>query len=219
MRGNLNDREISSDSEASTRSGEARRLGGSSLNGSSSALVEAGAARRAGDGGTGVQNEYAEEYEPPFTNFDSDEDFFGNSNSNEQEGMNYDNNYHVGSESVSDAFSYNDQIWSFDRAPNAHLSSQMTAAPPASLSDGYRGNDLDDAASDRAVDGDEGSEADVHLASLTDAPGDADTDNGPPPTPMDTSPDIPAPREDDESDELDVVELRVNDENDKPHSN
>ncbi|RJE20466.1 ubiquitin carboxyl-terminal hydrolase [Aspergillus sclerotialis] len=215
----LNEGELSSDSEVSvSASGEARRLGGSSLNGSSSALVKAGAAHRAGDGGNAVENEYAEQYEPPFSNFDSSEDFFGNSNSTGQEGMNFDNDYDIGTGSVSDAFNYNDSMWSFDRASNAHLSSQMTAAPPASLYDGDHGNYPDDAASDRAVDGDETSEPEVRLASLTDGAGDFDAAYGPP-TPMDITQDIPAPREDDDSDELDVVELRVNDEDDKSHSN
>lgn len=217
----LNEGELSSDSEVSefTPSGEVRQLGGSSRNGSSSALVAAGAAHRAGDGGNAVENEYAEQYEPPFSNFDSSEDFFGPSNSTGQEGMNFDDNdYDIGTGSVSDAFNYNDSMWSFDRASNAHLSSQMTAAPPASLYEGDHGNYLDDSASDRAIDGDETSEPDLRLASLTDGAGDFDGAYGPP-TPMDITQDIPAPREDDDSDELDVVELRVNDEDDRPHSN
>lgn len=215
----MNDDGSVSDSGTGTpNSGEAQQLDGSSRNGSSSALIAAGAAPRADDGGAAAENEnnyYEEQYEPPFQHVNSEDD--------EEEGMHMDTEYGIASGTISDAFQHDTDYWSFDRASNAHLSSQMTAAPPGSLSDGEYQYDndnglFDDTASDRAVDGDDNSGSasssvpDLRLASLTDGAGDSFAPN----TPMDTSmADIPPPLDADDSEELDVVELRVNDDNDE----
>lgn len=212
----MNDDGSDSDSESGNpNSGKARQLGGSSRNGSSSALIAAGAAHQADDGGAEAEsdsNYYEEEYEAPFQHVNSEDE--------EDEGMHLDTDYGIASGTISNAFQHDTDMWSFDRASNAHLSSQMTAAPPASLSDGEYGNDnglFDDTASDRAVDGDDNSGSasssvpDLRLASLTDGAGDSFA----PTTPMDTSmTDIPPPLDADDSEDLDVVELRVNDDDD-----
>lgn len=204
--------ESESEWESSSPSGDAKRLGGSSRNGSSSALTGVGAAHRAGDGGlqTGAENNEDES--------SSGDDIFSTSR---QEGMNMDNDYGLGAGALTDPlhFSHDQDMWSFDRLPNAHhQSSQVTAAPPASISDGEPGGDLfEDDASNRAVDGGESSDPDLRLASLTDGAGDFASTT----TPMDTSDqvqDIPPPLDADDSEDLDVVELKVNDEDEKMHS-
>lgn len=145
----------------------------------------------------------------PFAHGSSEDgDIFGNTDA--QEGMNNENDYYTGT-SDEYRFSHHDSgMWSFQRAPNAHLSSQMTAAPPVSLSDGDDGDSdlFDDAASDRAVGGgDPGAgDPDLGLASLTDGAADSYA----PTTPMDTTiENIPPPLDADDSDEMEVVELRV----------
>lgn len=209
-------------------SGEGRRLGDSSHNGSSSGLAGAGAARHSGDGGLQTRTQKT-------TDDDDDEELPGYSNNplsgekrldwlhHGQEGMDfYENNGGFGGESDSYNPLHNDYqqpSWSFNRVLQAYgPSSQMTAAPPASISD----NDEllnDDNDSTKAVSGGDISDSETRLASLADSPG---LQGAPHPgTPMDESyhqipnldPSLTTNRDDDDEDEdMPVVELQANDE-------
>lgn len=194
-----------SDWESTGPAGEAQHLDSSSRNGSSSFLAGVGAARRAADGGQAAEsNEEGDE-------FSSGDDIYDSAA--QQEGMSLDNSYYQTGTDPYHTFNNDPGLWSFDRVADAHQQSwQETAAPPGSISEGEQHGDLfeDDGASNRAVDGGETSDADMRLASLTDGA----ADSGPPATPMDTSgsvQDIPPPLDADDSEDLDVVELKVND--------
>ncbi|EAW14313.1 putative ubiquitin-specific protease UBP12 [Aspergillus clavatus NRRL 1] len=204
-------------SRGQSPSGDGRRLGGSSRNGSSSALAGVGAAHQAGDGGlrTGVRarvnDEDDEDDAPPdYSNSPaSGEKSLGKSN--RLEGMSFDED-EFGDGAFANPLPYSSQpTWSFDRVTNAHGLSQMTTVPPGSISDDEE--DLfDDDASNKAVGGGDLSDSDLRLGALTGSP----ISRGVfPSTPMDEEPpfqDIPPPLDGDDDEELPVVELRVNDE-------
>ncbi|KAL4920100.1 hypothetical protein BDW62DRAFT_177609 [Aspergillus aurantiobrunneus] len=197
-----------SDSQGESRgpspSGEGRRLGGSSHNGSSSALAGVGAAHQLGDGGLriGPQKSRDEDNPPEY----SDSPAYGE-RSIGGTGMNYHDDY--GSGALGNPFRVsNPPSWSFNRVTDAHGLSQMTELP-GSLSD----NDLlddDDGDSNKAVGGDDISDSDMRMASLTDSP----PFQGPvfPGTPLEESTLTELPQPDADDDELPVVELHVGEE-------
>ncbi|KAL5335442.1 hypothetical protein BJX70DRAFT_401538 [Aspergillus crustosus] len=208
-----------SDSQGESRgpspSGEGLRLGGSSLNGSSSALAGVGAAHQSGDGGLriGTRKSRDDEDSPPeYSNGLS----YGEttvSGPNRLEGMNnYDeDDYGSGSLAINPLRPHTPPSWSFNRVTDAHPFSQMTELPGGTLSDDDL---LDDDASDKAVGGGDISDSDFRMASLTDSP---PFQGQPyhPGTPMEEStiPDLAPPdAADDNDDELPVVELHVADE-------
>ncbi|OJJ31576.1 hypothetical protein ASPWEDRAFT_32201 [Aspergillus wentii DTO 134E9] len=203
-------------SRAQSPSGEGRRLGGSSRNGSSSALAGVGAAHQAGDGGlrTGTQLSKGNESPPEYSNDPaSGEQTLGKAN--RLEGMDFDED-EFGDGAHSDPFRFpipSEPSWSFGPITDAHGPSQMTA-PPGSISDGNNDDDLfDDNASNQAVGGGDLdlSDSDIRLASLADSPG--GQGGAFPGTPLEEAPvqDIPPPLDADDDEELPVVELRVND--------
>ncbi|QMW29025.1 hypothetical protein G4B84_004360, partial [Aspergillus flavus NRRL3357] len=202
-----------SESRGQSPSGDGRRLGGSSRNGSSSVLTGVGAAHQEGDGGsrTGTQAKNRDETAPPgYTNSPtSGEKSVGKEH--RLEGMSFDE-AEFGDGAQSDPFRFpSPPSWSFNRVPDAHGRSQMTTALPGSTSDDD--DLLDDDASNQAVGGGDFSDSDLRLASLADSPGGHGAVY--PGTPMEETPiqDIPPPLDaDDDDDELPVVELRVNEE-------
>ncbi|KKK14034.1 putative ubiquitin C-terminal hydrolase, partial [Aspergillus rambellii] len=204
-----------SDSQEESRgpspSGEGRRLGGSSRNGSSSALAGVGAAHQLGDGGLriGTQMKSRDDDIPPeYSNSPSyGERSLGRTN--RLEGMNFDDE-DFGSGALANSFrSPSPPSWSFKRVTDAHSALQITTELPGPISDDE--DLLDDDASNKAVGGGDISDSELRLASLTDSP----PGQGPvfPGTPMDESSirDIP-PLDVDDDDDLPVVELRVPDE-------
>lgn len=202
-----------SESRGQSPSGDGRRLGGSSRNGSSSVLTGVGAAHQEGDGGsrTGTQAKNRDETAPPgYTNSPtSGEKSVGKEH--RLEGMSFDE-AEFGDGAQSDPFRFpSPPSWFFNRVPDAHGRSQMTTALPGSTSDDD--DLLDDDASNQAVGGGDFSDSDLRLASLADSPGGHGAVY--PGTPMEETPiqDIPPPLDaDDDDDELPVVELRVNEE-------
>ncbi|GLB04224.1 CSN-associated deubiquitinating enzyme Ubp12 [Aspergillus tubingensis] len=199
-----------SESRGQSPSGEGRRLGGSSRNGSSSALTGVGAAHQSGDGGlpTGTQTKSGDDDWPPgYTNVPS----FGEQSldrATQSEGMNFEDE-EIGGGTQPSPFRPQDDTpsWSFSRATDAHGPSQMTTVPTDDE------DLLDDDASNRAVDDGDVSDPDLRMASLMDSPRGAAY----PGTPMEETsfPDISAfaaDGDDDEEDELPVVELQVHDE-------
>ena len=212
-----------SESRGQSPSGDGRRLGGSSLNGSSSASTGAGAGRQ-GDGGLQVgtpgKNRGGDESPPEYAiNPTRGEKSLGsNDKNNRLEGMNIEDDEESGDGELSNPFGFpSPPSWSFNRVHQAHgpSSSQMTTALPGSTFDDD--DDLldDDTASNKAVGGGDMSDSDLRLAALTDSPGPGAAYPG---TPIEESAfqDIPplleADNDDDDDDELPVVELRVNDE-------
>lgn len=201
----MDDPESSANPRASSPSGEGRRLGGFSRNGSSSALAGVGAAHQAGVGGVraGTQAKNGDNESPP------------GHYQNRQEGMLLDDEDDEDDGGVPTQRPWrfeNEPSWSFGTITEAHGPSQRTGMLPLSESSDDEVFD-DDAASDRAVGGDNMSDSDMQLASLTD---DHDEQHGVPlpGTPKDEAPsiqDIPPPLDADDDDELPVVELRVND--------
>ncbi|KAH3203006.1 hypothetical protein KXV64_008724 [Aspergillus fumigatus] len=201
-------------SRGQSPSGNGLRLGGSSRNGSSSALAGVGAVHQAGDGGlrTGIRarNEDSDDDESPPDY--SDSPAAGEQSlakANRLEGMSFDED-EFGDGAYANPLSYSSQpTWSFDRVTDAHGLSQMTTVPPGSISDD---EDLfDDDASNKAVGGGDLSDSDLRLAALTGSPIGQGVFPG---TPMEEEApiqDIPPPLDDDDDEDLPVVELRVND--------
>ncbi|KAL4785395.1 hypothetical protein BJX76DRAFT_347041 [Aspergillus varians] len=185
-------------------SGEGRRLGGSSRNGSSSALAGVGAAHQSGDGGLriGTQKSRDEDNPPEYSNSPS----YGERSINAT-GMNYDED-DFGSGALANPFRIsNPPSWSFNRVTDAHGLSQMTELP-GSLSD----DDLpdDDGDSNKAVGGGDISDSDLRMASLADSP----PFQGPvfPGTPQEDSTLTEFPPPDADDNDLPVVELHVGEE-------
>ncbi|THC95400.1 hypothetical protein EYZ11_005124 [Aspergillus tanneri] len=201
-----------SESRGQSPSGDGLRLGGSSLNGSSSASAGVGAAHQSGDGGlrVGAHGKNGGDESPPEYSNDltSREKSFGGDN--RLEGMNFDED-EPSDGAQSNPFRFpSPPSWSFNRVLEAHGPSQMTTTLPGSTSD----DDLDDDASNKAVGGEDMSDSDLRLAALTDSPGPGAAYPG---TPMEETSfqDIPPlleANDDDDDDDLPVVELRVNDE-------
>ncbi|KAL4864841.1 hypothetical protein BDV12DRAFT_175600 [Aspergillus spectabilis] len=198
------------ESRGPSPSGEGRRLGGSSRNGSSSALAGVGAAHQSGDGGLriGIQKSRDEGDSPPeYSNSLSyGEQSLGGTDRLEGMIMNYDEDDYGSGALANPLRPHTPPSWSFNRVTDAHLLSQMTMTElPGSLSDDDL---LDDGASDKAVGGGDISDSDFRMASLTDSP---PFQGQPyPGTPMDEStiPDL-APPDADDDEELPVVELHV----------
>jgi ubiquitin carboxyl-terminal hydrolase 4/11/15 len=199
------------ESRGPSPSGEGRRLGGSSRNGSSSALAGVGAAHQSGDGGLriGTQLKSSNDDSPPeYSNSPSyGETSFGRTNNGRLEGMNYDLADDYGSSASNPFRSTTPPSWSFARASDTHgLSQMMTAVLPGeNVSD----DDFDDNASNKAVGGGDMSDSDYRMASLIDSP--IHEPVAYPGTPMEsTIADLPPLDDDDE--ELSVVELHVGEE-------
>ncbi|KAL4803450.1 hypothetical protein BDV18DRAFT_153729 [Aspergillus unguis] len=204
-----------SDSQEESRgpspSGEGRRLGGSSRNGSSSALAGVGAAHQLGDGGLriGTQKNRDDDSPPGYSNSPSyGERSLGGT------GMNYndeEDDFGSGPGALGNPFRLSDPpSWSFNRVTDAHHGfSQMTTELPGSLSDDdLLDNDND---SNKAVGGGDMSDTDLHMASLADSP----PFQGPvhPGTPLEESANLTQlPQPDADDDELPVVELHVGEE-------
>ncbi|GFF33414.1 probable ubiquitin carboxyl-terminal hydrolase 12 [Aspergillus udagawae] len=203
-------------SRGQSPSGNGRRLGGSSRNGSSSALAGVGAAHQAGDGGlrTGIRarNEDSDDDDDESPPDYSDSPAAGEQSlakANRLEGMSFDED-EFGDGAYANPLPYSSQpTWSFDRVTDAHGLSQMTTVPPGSISDD---EDLfDDDASNKAVGGGDLSDSDLRLAALTGSPIGQGVFPG---TPMEEEApiqDIPPPLDGDDDEDLPVVELRVND--------
>lgn len=214
----IDDPESQANSRAQSPSGEGRRLGGSSRNGSSSALAGVGAAHQAGVGGlrtagTQAKNEDSRSSPPDYSQA-----------ANRQEGMLFDDEDDEiggGVPTNNPLRTVNEPSWSFGQITEAHGPSQMTAAAPhRGLGPRFIDDDeesIDDAASNQAVGGDDMSDSELQVGSLLD-----DSVGGEgvalPGTPkeedQEATPiqDVPPPLEADEEDELPVVELRVPDE-------
>ncbi|KAL1884440.1 hypothetical protein Plec18167_002028 [Paecilomyces lecythidis] len=217
-RGEATDSDSQSDSRAPSPSGEGRRLGGSSRNGSSSALAGVGAAHQAGDGGlqavTQVRSVEADDDDdmPPEYSDGLPSGEQSLEHANRLEGMDLEDEYFGGEMRPNPLRFPTEPLWSFDRASDAHGPSQMTAAPPGSYFDGEDEDLFDDDASNKAVGGGDLSDSDVRLAAL----GDNSEGQGAPYTDMsfeDSSiQNIPPPLDADDNDDLPVVELRVDDE-------
>ncbi|KAJ9369323.1 hypothetical protein DTO282E5_5985 [Paecilomyces variotii] len=217
-RGGATDSDSQTDSRAPSPSGEDRRLGGSSRNGSSSALAGVGAAHQAGDGGsqavTQVRSVEADDDDdmPPgyFNGLPSGEQ--GLEHADRLEGMDLEDEYFGGEMRPNPLNFPTEPLWSFDRASDAHGPSQMTAAPPGSYFDGEDEDLFDDDASNKAVGGGDLSDSDIRLAALGDSsegPGASYTDT----TFEDSSiQNIPPPLDADDDDDLPVIELRVDEE-------
>lgn len=214
----IDDPESQADSRAQSPSGEGRRLGGSSRNGSSSALAGVGAAHQAGVGGlrtagTRAKNGDSGSSPPP--------DY--SQAANGQEGMLFDEDDEIGGgvPTKNPLRAANEPSWSFSQGMEAHGPSQMTAAAPhrelgPRSIDGDGEELIDDAASDEAVGGDDMSDSELQVGSLLD---DVGGEGVPlPGTPkeeeQEATPiqDVPPPLETDDDDDLPVVELTVPDE-------
>lgn len=222
------DSDFDSEKETSSTTGEARRLGDFSRNGSPSASAGAGAAHRAGDGG--VQAEAADDDDDDDDDDDgkdndkdscSSDDILGNPDA--QQGMNHNNGDDTGHGTLSEPFAApQEDDRQLDKVSHAHESSSQVTAAPASISDGENNglfeDEDDDDASNRADDGgDDSSDPDYQLESLgsfTDGAADSDATfaaSGP----VETR--IPPPLEADDEDDMAVVELTV-DQDEKLHS-
>ncbi|KAK2802058.1 CSN-associated deubiquitinating enzyme Ubp12 [Onygenales sp. PD_10] len=194
------DSDSQEDSRTQSPSGEGRRLGGSSRNGSSSALTGAAATHQAGDGGLqgGVQRD--------------DDDLPGYSEPNHLDSMDMDDEGYGAAYGPEIPYS-NFPLWSFDRSEEPH---GPLSAPPGSFYDGDE--DLDDNASNKAVGGGDMSDSESRLATLNDSEDQSsefrtmvfDTDQT-------VQKIIQPPEMDDDDDEIPVVELRVLDD-DQPVS-
>lgn len=206
--------ESQTESGANSPAGEDRRLGGSSRNGSSSALTGVGAAHQAGDGGLQGERQARSDDELPDYSDGlrlGEQSLQGNSGT--LDGPDTDDEAIMGG-GFSGGLSFgSSNLWSFDRASDSGPS-QMTAAPPGSYYEGDEDLFDDDAASNKAVAEGDMSDTEARLAGLRDL----DDDNGgdSPGTLFDDSTiqDIPPPlaADEDQGDELPVVELRVGDE-------
>ncbi|KAL4777333.1 hypothetical protein BDW60DRAFT_172616 [Aspergillus nidulans var. acristatus] len=201
----------SQESRGPSPSGEGRRLGGSSRNGSSSALAGVGAAHQLGDGGLRIGAKSSEDANPPeYSNSPSyGERSLGGTG---MDTMTYEDDDYGSGLGNNDTFRLSNPSpsWSFSRVTDAHHGlSQMTELP-GSLSD--KDDDDDDDDSNKAVGGGDMSDSDLRLASLTDSPF-----QGPvyPGTPLDeTAPTLTTefPQHDADEDDLPVVELHVGEE-------
>ena len=207
------------DSRAQSPSGEGRRLGGSSRNGSSSALTGAGAAHQAGVGGLRTAETQAKNGEG---GYESQPDF--SQAASRLEGMLFaggDDDDDVGG-GVSTGPHHNNPLrsvnepsWSFGPVMEAHGPSQMSAttATDPSFADSDNESIDDDAASDQAVGGDDMSDSEMPVGSLLDESigGEGVALPRTPNHEQETIPmqDVTPPLEADDDDELQVVELQV----------
>lgn len=209
------------ESRTQSPSGEGRRFGDSSRNGSSSGSAAAGAAHPSGGGsqdGTRPKGGSGKKDQPPQYSHNPTAGETSLDGAHRQEGMN--NEEAEFGDSTATRFP-DPPFWSFDRISDAHYGpSQMTTtttALPGSISDndsryGIDDDDDDEIASDCAVGGGDLSDHDFPLASLTDSP--FDTGSGCPEAPMDEFVQdlVPPPLDaDDDDEEMPVVELRADD--------
>ncbi|PGG96817.1 ubiquitin carboxyl-terminal hydrolase 4/11/15 [Blastomyces parvus] len=196
------------DSRARSPSGEGLRLGGSSRNGSSSALTGAGAIHQSGDGGLRGGIQARDDDSPPeYSEFH---------HHNHLDGMDLEDEGFDPSFGPDLNFS-NHPIWSFDRAvePYGSSTSGLVPAPANSFYDGDGDDDLDDDASNKAVGGGDISDSESRLAMLKDSEDqdgmifdDADLSSS-----TAAVRNITQPQDlDDDDDSMPVVELRVPDE-------
>ncbi|RAH48630.1 putative ubiquitin-specific protease UBP12 [Aspergillus brunneoviolaceus CBS 621.78] len=207
------DADSQSESRGQSPSGEGRRLGGSSRNGSSSALAGVGAAHQLGDGGlrTGTQAKSGDEDSPPeYSNSPSyGEQSMGQAN--RLSGMDFEDEEFGHGPQPSPFRHVDPPSWSFSQISDAHGPSQMTAAQRGSISDDDL---LDDDDSNKAVGGGDVSDTDLRMAALTDSPGGG---FGFPGTPTEETSfqelhPFGGDGDDDDDDDLPVVELQVNEE-------
>ncbi|KAL4909961.1 hypothetical protein BDW74DRAFT_144111 [Aspergillus multicolor] len=216
-----------SDSQGESRgpspSGEGRRLGGSSRNGSSSALAGVGAAHQLGDGGLRIGAQKNSD-PPEYSNSPTYGERSLGGTGMDINTMNYeDDEYGSGAGTGVGALGNNpfslsnpSPSWSFSRATtDAHHSlSQMTDLPGMGFDNEH--DDLlgdDDNDSNKAVGGGDISDSDLRMSSLVDSPFQGSVYPG---TPLDENAptlttEFPQPDADDD-DELPVVELHVGDE-------
>ncbi|CAG8127334.1 unnamed protein product [Penicillium olsonii] len=186
--------ESGASSPTQSPTGEGQRLGDSSRNGSSSALVGAGAAPRAGNGSPVENPGASEEYS---TTDDSDAD------SDDGQGMRLTNNGLEALGQASDPLDFSQEpSWSFGNLTGAHAISQITPGN-APLDDSGLFDDDDEIDSNLAV-GDDDLDPDTRMIELEDShsvhPDRASFE------------DVSHLMDDDSDDELPVVELRVGDE-------
>jgi ubiquitin carboxyl-terminal hydrolase 4/11/15 len=180
-------------------------LGASSRNGSSSALPGAGASHPAGNGGLRANNVGMEENDDDEYSTDDDSDTgFENG---ESEGMTLTNNEDEsehedeGHPSQDPLSIFKEPSWSFDQATEAHDIPQMTPANTSHDDDGlFDDNDSTVAVGDKM-------DVDNRLHDL-----DESTTSGPTPKTGTSFEDVSNMMDDESSDELPVVELRVSDE-------
>ncbi|KAL2384004.1 hypothetical protein RJZ90_002246 [Blastomyces dermatitidis] len=201
------DSDSQTDSCVLSPSGEGLRLGGSSRNGSSSALTGAGAIHQSGDGGLRGGIQARDDDSPPeYSEFN---------HHNHLEGMDLEDEGFDPSFGSDLNFSSH-PIWSFDRAaPPYGRGPSFIPAPANSFSDGDGDDDLDDDASNKAVGGGDISDSESRLAMLKDSEDqdgmifdDADMSSSTAAVQNITQP----PDLDDDDDSMPVVELRVPDE-------
>lgn len=119
---------------ASPVAGEGRRLGGSSLHGSSSALLGAGAAHQSGDGGSGVGARARNDDGPPgySNNLGSGETHIASGGTQHLEDLSMEDEGLGDWQGPLAPSSYQDDnpMWSFDRIRSGGAMSQMAALPP-----------------------------------------------------------------------------------------
>jgi len=185
--------ESGSSSSSQSPTGEGQRLGGSSRNGSSSGLAGAGAALQAGNG---LQTENAAANDEYSTTDDSD------SSSEDGEGMKLTNNgIEDGGRQFHHLGIFQGPSWSFDNATSAHDISQITPGNASVDEDGL----FDEIDSNLAVDDDD-MDLDTRMNDLEDSHPTLTSQNEP------SFEDFSNLMDDESSEELPVVELRVGDE-------
>jgi len=209
----MNDSDSQVDSRAESPAGEGQRLGDSSRNGSSSALVGVGAVHQAGNGGlqtvTRVRSvgendddDDDDDLPPEYSNrLQSGEQSLGHA-----EGMDLEDSEYGSGIKPSPLRFANEPMWSFDRASDIAGHTQSTAARAGSYYDEDEEDLFDDDASNKAVGGDL-SDSDTRMPTVD------DTSKYPHFTVMNPlSGDGMAPPDGEDDNDLPVVELRVNEE-------
>lgn len=207
----LGDSESQIDSRAESPAGEGQRLGGSSRNGSSSALVGVGAVHQAGDGGlqpvtrvrsVGENDEEDDDLPPEYSNRLRS----GERSLEHAEGMDLEDPEYISGIRPSPLRFANESMWSFDRASDTPELTQSTGVPRRSYYEEDEDDAFDDDDSNRAVGGDL-SDSDARMPSLD------DTSKYPHFTVMNPlTGDGPAASDEEDNNDLPVVELRVNEE-------
>ena len=193
--------------------GEGRRLGGSSLNGSSSGST-------GGIGGFQAETQPKsrvknDDLPPEYSRNQSSGELSLDKASGQQEGMDMDETGTETNHQNNPLRFSSGSSWSFDRNTDTHAPLQMTTTTTATHSDGDGDEDLfEDVASDKADGGGDVSDSDANLAVLgADSPvGQSGEDQRMMSVEDPPIQDIPPPLNTDDDDDLPVVELRVNDE-------
>ena len=191
--------------------GEGRRLDGSSLHGSSSALLGAGAAHQSGDGGSeGIAARARNDDGPPgySNNLRSGERHLASGGTQHLEDLSMDDD---GMEAWQGPLAYQDQdpMWSFDRIQSGGATSQMAALPP-----GFHDPDEEDlfdndAASNRAANSSAGlSDGDDRMRDFGDGDEDMLEKFASPVRPGSPA-EVPPPLDGEDEDEIPVQEIHL----------